>query len=388
MERETKKREAHQTKVAAKLYQERAKEEEKIRKEQLAAKKAKEAEKTRLDRQAAVQARAQKDLELREAKEAAARAKLETIQKSREMKQMQQAAREALSARSKQGKTRVLDLDDDDADDQDEDLISEDHGVKLPEGSANVAGEQPFGAHDSVTGHATIGASLHNINTFKPISTPVSRSSASSGVHQISPRRNMSSGELVALLRQRGVNVSSRASKKNTLSQLAILDKKMPVDDLKGEMRSRGLKQSGSKAELIHRLATDDANKSLSTQNTPTSEKSRAEALSNSFNDSTGSSTSLSDVRSPLAFGYLAPSTNEQNLLNSTVNAGVSNEDNEMHGIEATSNPNTPIPKVTSASHDAIDMGHNETFTIPHPETAPTTSDNGGTNDVEMGETE
>ncbi|KAI9661153.1 MAG: hypothetical protein M1821_009480 [Bathelium mastoideum] len=366
VERENKKKEVQQTKLDAKLYEERARQEQKLRKEQAAVKKAQDVERQRQSRQAITQARAKKDLELRQAKEAAARAKLEAIQKGREIKEMQQQARDASGARSRNWKGRSLFIEDDDMEDEEEDSNINDNDEKMGEGEATAVPESPSTGALSST-EAVVGSSTPNIPSFKPLNTPVSRSFASSGVDKISPRKNMSNEELVALLRERGTWVPARTGKKNMLSQLAVLDKKMHMDDLKKEMKTRGLKLSGSKADLIHRLATDDATRSSNAQDLGSNLRRvlsiGGEASTNASESRAESSTSAAPT--PQTSGNTAGPTNEESLDGSDIVENVEQQDIEMRETDA---PTAPAAPTSPTTGDLMDTGNDEALQTPQSE--------------------
>ncbi|KAF2236769.1 hypothetical protein EV356DRAFT_530675 [Viridothelium virens] len=273
-ERENKKKEAEQAKADARLYTERTKQEQRIRKEEAAARKAQEAAKARQSREAATQLKAQKDLELRKMKEAQARAKLEALQKAREIKERQQQVREENSNHSRSekqlrpqlGKDKfVSDFEVDAEDDEEDELEVSDTEPKLEEKEDDGLLAPPATAAsdgDNIEASSSNSPSMSKL--AKSTATSPSSASTPSGVDKISPRRNMTIEELRDLLRKRGIEATKRCSKKWMLAQLALLDSKMTIEDLKKTMKERGLKQAGSKAQLIHRLAIDDASKSSS----------------------------------------------------------------------------------------------------------------------------
>ncbi|KAL9096624.1 MAG: hypothetical protein Q9165_001111 [Trypethelium subeluteriae] len=273
-DRENKKKEAERAKADARLYTERTKQEQKIRKEEAAARKAQETAKARQTREAAIQLKAQKDLEIRKMKEAQARAKLEALQKAREIKERRQQVREETRDRSRSerqmrsqlGKAKLVSDLEDDAEDEDEDEVegsdtqpkleeNEDDGLPGPSTTA-------ASANDKIEASSSDSPSMSKL--AKPAVVSPSSASTPSGVDKISPRKNMTTEELRDLLKQRGIEATQRCSKKWMLAQLALLDSKMTIEDLKKTMKERGLKQVGNKAQLIHRLATDDASKSSS----------------------------------------------------------------------------------------------------------------------------
>ena len=282
-ERERARQEAEQAKIDARLYSERTKQEQKLRKEQAAAKKAQESEKVRQTRAAAAQEKAQKDLELREMKEAQARAKLVALQKSREIRERQQQARQERSVRANLGKTKLVDDNEDGQDDDDEGLadVEDEDRIEEEQADDNIAGPSSAAAGSPGDSGSAMATSLNSpvaLVTARPVATPVTRSSASSGVDKISPRKKMSTEDLMTLLQKRGVKVASKTSRKSMLSQLALLDKKMTMDELKKEMRARGLKLTGNKTDLMHRLATDDAAQSSIPQKDAPSKTGRAQS--------------------------------------------------------------------------------------------------------------
>ena len=343
-ERENKKKEAEQAKLDAKLYEQRTRQEQKLRKEQAAARKLQEAEKARQNREAAAQLKEQKDLELRQMKEAQARAKLEAIQKGREIKERQQQVRRENRSRAQSGKTKVID-------DNNEDENSNDPKDELPDtedvGKCNTKEAGSVGGPSAATaslGHNAMTSSSNNPTT---LDSTKPKPTSSSGVEKVSPRKSMSTQELVTLLQKRGVKVNSKTSRKYMISQLALLDSKTFVEDLKLELKNRGLKQTGNKAELVHRLATDDAAKSSNAQSkTPSKPLAEVRVPTEAAECSSGLSTPAD----------LTPSTDIVDPIVAATNEGNNNNEAPPESVAGDIYP-TPQPDVVPNDYTEAEHG-------------------------------
>ncbi|KAI9699548.1 MAG: hypothetical protein M1820_007179 [Bogoriella megaspora] len=226
-------------KEQARLIEARTRAQKKAKTTREARKKAEAIEKVRAEKAARAAEKAQRENNLRKLKEEQAKAKLDALQKAQEVKRARAAIKEPqVSAFTNDFSSSLRDIQGN----------KDDSELSGPEDGLDEEQERP----------AEEGAEGAGLSTSE--NRP--QSTRSLGLDSVSPRRHMSNQDLYALLQKRGIKGRTGMNKQAMLVALNHADFQLSTAYLRKDLRSRGLKISGVKSELIYRIACDDDAKS------------------------------------------------------------------------------------------------------------------------------